>query len=58
MRKTKFKCRCYINLKYYANVIKTGQGTLRGYKPCPVHDKEMREDEDKGSIKSKTKGSK
>lgn len=34
------RCRCYINLKYYAEVVKTSRGTLRGYKPCPLHESE------------------
>jgi len=35
------KCRCYINLKYYAQVVSGKKcGTLRGYKPCPIHEKE------------------
>lgn len=34
------KCRCYINLKYYSRVARTGQGTFRGYKPCPIHNPE------------------
>jgi len=41
------KCRCYINLKYYAKVAKTGQGTFRGYKPCPIHNKEEAELDEK-----------
>ena len=39
-RETKPKCRCYINMKYYSRVV-SGKinGTLKGYKPCPIHDK-------------------
>jgi hypothetical protein len=32
------KCRCYINLKYYAKSVSKG-GNMKGYKPCPIHDK-------------------
>ncbi len=36
----RLKCRCYINMKYYSKVLKTGWGTLNSYKPCPIHEKE------------------
>jgi len=35
------KCRCYINAKYYSKVVSSKSGgTLRGYKPCPIHENE------------------
>lgn len=37
MEKIAHRCRCYINLKYYAKVARTGQGTFKGYIPCPIH---------------------
>ncbi len=39
-RKKKLKCRCYINAGYYAKVASTGKGTMKGYKPCPIHEKD------------------
>ena len=33
------KCRCYINAKYYARQANKG-GNMKGYKPCPIHEKE------------------
>jgi len=36
----KEKCRCYINLKYYAHQAKIGGAGMKNYKPCPVHEKE------------------
>jgi len=38
-KKRKRKCRCYINLKYYARQASKG-GNMKGYKPCPIHEKE------------------
>ncbi|MBA7470139.1 hypothetical protein ES707_05417 [subsurface metagenome] len=38
--KPKFKCRCYINAKYYARQAKKG-GNLKGYIPCPIHEKRV-----------------
>ncbi len=38
------KCRCYINAKYAATYVRTrGNCTLKGYIPCPVHEKEAYE---------------
>ena len=34
------RCRCYINMKYYAKVVNKGKGTLKGYRPCPIHEQE------------------
>jgi len=34
------KCRCYINMRYYSKVFSTGRGTLKGYRPCPIHEPE------------------
>ena len=31
------KCRCYINVKYYARQANKG-GNMKGYKPCPIHE--------------------
>jgi hypothetical protein len=40
----KLKCRCYINSKYAATYVRTrGNCTLKGYIPCPVHEKEAYE---------------
>jgi hypothetical protein len=32
-------CRCHINVKTYAKQASKG-GPLKGYKPCPVHERE------------------
>jgi len=40
MTTKKLRCRCYINLKYYSKVARTGVGTFKGYTPCPIHEKE------------------
>lgn len=32
------RCRCYINAKHYARVASSGKGTMKGYKPCPIHE--------------------
>ena len=37
-KKTKAKCRCYINAKYYARQAKKA-GKMKGYKPCPIHER-------------------
>jgi len=34
------KCRCYINSKFYARAAKQGSGSIRGYIPCPIHERD------------------
>lgn len=38
-KEKKPKCRCYINAKFYATQARKG-GNIRGYIPCPIHEKE------------------
>lgn len=38
-RKSTKKCRCYINAKYYARQARIG-GNMKGWLPCPIHEKE------------------
>lgn len=38
-REMKKQCRCYINAKSYARQANKG-GDMKGYIPCPIHDKQ------------------
>jgi len=45
----KINCRCYINLKYYSSVVSgKARGTLKGYKPCPIHEKQIQKEDKNG----------
>ena len=46
MVKSKKKCRCYINAKYYARQARIG-GNMKNYIPCPIHELEKEKNDTK-----------